>query len=59
MKVPRWWKDVDPSGAVLRPGRPNRCQGNGRHPDFECCCDECDWLMLCDNWLVNLFSKEK
>ena len=35
----------------LMPGKPDECQGNGQHPDFECCCDECDYYMLCfPNW---------
>lgn len=39
---------VDVTGAVLTPGKPDDCQGNGRHPEFECCCDECDYLALCN-----------
>lgn len=23
------------------------CLGNGQHPGIECCCDECDYLMIC------------
>lgn len=23
------------------------CLGNGSHTDIECCCDECDYLMVC------------
>ena len=35
------------TGAELKPGDPEHCQGNGEHPDFECCCDECDYLIQC------------
>ena len=38
---------VDVTGAELSPGEPARCQGNGKHPDFECCCDECDFFLAC------------
>lgn len=40
-------KVTDVTGAVLTPGKPAQCQGNGEDEEFECCCDECDWLMLC------------
>ena len=39
--------NLDVTGAKLAPGVPKRCQGNGRHPYFECCCDECDYYMDC------------
>ena len=35
------------TGAELKPGDPEACQGNGQHEGFECCCDECDYLQLC------------
>lgn len=38
---------LDPSGAVLAPGDPERCQGNGKHEGLECCCDECDHFLEC------------
>lgn len=37
----------DPTNAELHPGEPENCQGNGNHPDFEICCDNCDWFLLC------------
>ena len=37
----------DITGAELEPGDPERCQGNGEHPGFECCCDECDHYLSC------------
>lgn len=40
-------KIIDPTGAALKPGDPEHCQGNGEHPDFECCCDECDYYLAC------------
>ena len=44
-KIPE--KVTDVTGATLTPGKPEKCQGNGEHKDFECCCDECDWFLLC------------
>lgn len=39
---------IDPAtGAVLWPGAPDKCPGNGEHPDIECCCDECDYYLEC------------
>jgi hypothetical protein len=38
---------LDVTGAKLAPGDPERCQGNGKHSFFECCCDECDYYMDC------------
>lgn len=23
------------------------CLGNGEHPEYECCCDECDHYLIC------------
>ncbi len=44
---------VDVTGVVLNPesGGEN-CLGNGKHYDesgklIECCCDECNYTMLC------------
>ena len=39
--------DVDPTGAILLPGFPEKCEGNGEHPNYECCCDECNYLQIC------------
>lgn len=39
--------EAAPNGAVLLPGFPEKCEGNGKHPNYECCCDECDYLKLC------------
>lgn len=40
---------IDPhTGALLHPGVPDRCPGNGNHPDIECCCDECDYWRECN-----------
>ena len=38
---------IDVTGAILTPGKPEKCQGNGEHKGFDCCCDECDWFLLC------------
>ena len=38
---------IDPTGAILAPGDKEKCQGNGELKEFECCCDECDYFLLC------------
>ncbi len=37
----------DSSGAVLTPGKPQTCEGNGNNDSYEICCDECDWFLAC------------
>ena len=39
-------KAIDVTGIELTPGEPDICLGNGEQ-GFECCCDECDYLLLC------------
>ena len=39
-------KIVDITGIELSPGKPTACLGNGER-DFECCCDESDYFLLC------------
>ena len=39
-------KVVDITGTELMPGEPLACLGNGEQ-GFECCCDECDYYLLC------------
>jgi hypothetical protein len=39
-------KIVDITGIELTPGKPVVCLGNGKQ-GFECCCDECDYYLLC------------
>ena len=39
-------KAIDVIGIELIPGEPDACLGNGEH-GFECCCDECDYFLLC------------
>ena len=39
-------KVIDISGVELAPGDPAVCLGNGKQ-GFECCCDECDYYLLC------------
>ena len=39
-------KDIDVTGIELTPGDPDVCLGNGEQ-GFECCCDECDYFLLC------------
>ena len=42
--IPR--KIIDITGVELTPGEPTVCLGNGEQ-GFECCCDECDYYLLC------------
>ncbi len=52
---PEWTKNQifdEPTGALLKPGEPELCQGNGKTVNvdgdlIECCCDECDYLQQC------------
>ena len=39
-------KTIDVTGVELTPGEPGTCIGNGES-GFECCCDECDYYLLC------------
>ena len=39
-------KTFDITGIELMPGEPAVCLGNGEQ-GFECCCDECDFFLLC------------
>lgn len=39
---------IDPAtGVLLHPGVPDRCPGNGTEPDYEICCDNCNWFLEC------------
>ncbi len=37
---------IDISGIELMPREPALCLGNGEQ-GFECCCDECDYYLIC------------
>ena len=37
---------IDITGVELSPEDPTACLGNGEQ-GFECCCDECDYYLLC------------
>ncbi len=39
-------KVIDVTGVELTPGKPDVCLGNGDQ-GFECCCDECNYFLLC------------
>ena len=39
-------KLMDIADVELMPGEPTVCLGNGKQ-GFECCCDECDYYLLC------------
>ena len=43
-KLPK--KVIDVTGVELTPGDRDACLGNGKQ-GFECCCDECDYFLLC------------
>lgn len=46
---------IDITGIELTPGNNGKdCQGNGEHYDqsgnlIECCCDECSYLLCCND----------
>ena len=39
-------KIIDVTGTEITLGKPTVCLGNGEQ-GFECCCDECDYFLLC------------
>lgn len=40
--------EIDPwTGAVLTPGDPERCAGNGKEDPMACCCDACNFFLAC------------
>ena len=39
-------KVKDITDIELMPGEPTVCLGNGEQ-GFECCCDECDYYLVC------------
>ena len=43
-KKQKW--EIDHTKVELSPGKPSVCLGNGEQ-EFECCCDECDYYLLC------------
>ena len=39
---------LDPSGVLLAPGfHGENCAGSVNTSEHECCCDECDFYLLC------------
>lgn len=39
---------IDPTGTPLTPSFHGKdCLGNGEHPDYELCCDNCNWFLEC------------
>ncbi len=39
---------IDVTGTPLTPSRQGKkCLGNGKHPEYEWCCDECDYFLYC------------
>ena len=51
-------KVIDVNGVELTPGEPVVCLGNGEQ-GFECCCDECDYYLLCFPEFNSLFEEEE
>ena len=48
---------IDITGTELAPGEPDVCLGNGEQ-GFECCCDECDWYLLCCHEFVQKSNED-
>ena len=41
-------KIIDITGTPLKPSEQGKdCPGNGKNPLYECCCDECDYFLVC------------
>ena len=39
---------IDVTGTPLTPSRQGRkCLGNGEHPEYEICCENCDYYLKC------------
>lgn len=38
---------IEPDGLELKPSNPEECPGNGKHPVFECRCENCDFFLDC------------
>ncbi len=63
---------IDVTGIPLTPSRQGKkCLGNGEHPEYDCCCDECDYFLYCfpqydwrlkrikfKKWFYKLIGKE-
>ncbi len=41
-------KIIDVTGIPLTPSKQGyKCLGNGEHPEYEYCCDECSYYLYC------------
>lgn len=39
---------IDITGTILTPGNNGKdCLGNGENAGYECCCNECDYMLCC------------
>ncbi len=39
---------IDITGTLLTPsGQGRKCPGNGEHPEYEICCENCDYYLKC------------
>ena len=38
---------IDVTGTPLTPGSFEKCLGNGKYDGIECCCDNCDYFIIC------------
>lgn len=51
-------KIQDPTGTPLTPSDQGKdCLGNGERPEYECCCDECDYYLHCFPQCKLLYQK--
>ncbi len=55
---------IDPTGTPLTPSFHGRkCLGNGEHPDYEICCENCDYYLRCFPkyrwWIRKLMFKRR
>ena len=47
-KIMRKKQIIDITGTQLTPSRQGkRCLGNGEHPEYECCCENCNYYLRC------------
>ena len=49
------------TGLSLTPSHHGKaCKGNGDDPEYECCCDECDYYLNCfPDWNAEDFDRKE
>ena len=54
---------IDVTGTPLTPSpQGENCLGNGKHEDYPCCCDECNYFLYCFpqfNWSPKMQENEE